>query len=91
MDIYNDIHYSIIESSFTALKILYSLPIHPSLLTTDCFFVCFLARPHSIWDLSSQPGIEPVLPAWKRTVLTTGTAREVPFLFFWFFLEANLL
>ena len=32
----------------------------------------FLAMPHGIWDFSSQPEIEPVLPALEAGFLTTG-------------------
>lgn len=38
MDMCNDMHYIIIHSHFTILKIFFALPIHPSLLPTDCFF-----------------------------------------------------
>ena len=34
--------------------------------------------PHSMWDLSSLPGIEPVSPAVEAQNLNHWTAREVP-------------
>ena len=37
----------------------------------------FLAAPCSMWDLSSQSGIEPMPPALEAQTLTHWTAREV--------------
>ena len=38
----------------------------------------FLAAPHGLWDLSSQPGIEPVPPAVEAQSPNHWTAREFP-------------
>jgi len=45
-------------------------------INTRFFF--FLAVPHGMWDLSSQPEMEPVLPAVEAQSLNHWTAREVP-------------
>ena len=45
-------------------------------INTQVFF--FLAVPHGIWDLSSQPEMEPMLPAVEAQSLNHWTAREVP-------------
>ena len=51
-------------------------------INTQVFFLFFvfffLAVPHGIWDLSSQPEMEPMLPAVEAQSLNHWTAREVP-------------
>ena len=44
-----------------------------------CINFCFLAMSHGIQDLSSQPGIKPMLPAVEACSLSHLTIREVPF------------
>ena len=46
-------------------------------INTQIFFF-FLAVQHGMWDLSSQPEMEPVLPAVEAQSLNHWTAREVP-------------
>ena len=43
-------------------------------------FIYFLSVSQGMWDLSSWPGIEPVLPAMEVRILNHLTAREVPIL-----------
>ena len=42
-------------------------------------FIYFLFVSQGMWDLSSWPGIEPVLPAMEVRILNHLTARESPF------------
>ena len=42
------------------------------------FFFLFWTAPHSMWDLSSSPGIEYVPPAVEERNLNRWTTREVP-------------
>ena len=43
-----------------------------------CFCFYFVFWPQSLWNLSSQPGIEPVLPALEGKVLTAGPPAKSP-------------
>ena len=43
----------------------------------DISFFFFLAMPWGIWDLSSQPGMEPVPPAVEAQGLNHWTASEI--------------
>ena len=45
---------------------------------SSVFFFQSLAAPCGVWDLSSPPGIEPVLPAVEAWSPNHWTAREVP-------------
>ena len=38
----------------------------------------FLAMPHSMWNLSSRPGIEPMAPEVEAWSLNHWTPKEVP-------------
>ena len=45
-------------------------------------FLKFLAVPHSMWDLSSPPGIKPLPPEVEVRSPNHWTIREVPYLRF---------
>ena len=56
------------------------------------FFFLFVATPHSLWDLSSQPGIESRSPAVKAPSPYHWTTREFPqgfFIFVSFHIPSN--
>ena len=38
----------------------------------------FLATLHSMWDFSSQPGVEPRLRVWVAWYINHWTSRKVP-------------